>query len=341
MLNACIGYFIGTDPERGPYYGMSGYWCGITPAYLTGRYTSEYLFLLVSAAFSFILSSLVFLRLRDNITVSAGHKVHFHCRSKGVVGRMGARTFVVTDDQHAESHLTTVAKQMLRHPIAYTVLVLPICVTFFSYPSGPTPPFPATVSTAAVFVLSGFVNVVLFCLPGSWEQKPGTGTTLYSASGDIGLSSRTNMTRRLTKPGRKMGKKPASFALGITVEKDIDIKYDEIEPGASCPISGITLPTEPLRAHSMQRHGPSCFHIREILFPPPLCLELDWDDPNKDLSTGAHPANQANRIAWDVPQHPVHSSRRRESGMHQTTAGSEAPSRVYPFDMLLPVNTDA
>src|SRR5258708_5175212 len=85
VLNSCIGYFVVTDLERGPFYGISGYWCGITPAYQTGRYASEYLLFLFSAAFSFTLSSLAFLRLRGNITVPTGHKLHFHYKPKGTV----------------------------------------------------------------------------------------------------------------------------------------------------------------------------------------------------------------------------------------------------------------
>lgn len=330
MLNSCIGLFAVTNAERGPYYGVSGYWCGITPAYRTGRYTSDSLLLLVSAAFSFILSSLVFFRLRGNITVSAGHKIHFHYRPQDVVGRVIPGSFVVTDDRPAESHFTTIAKQMQRHPIAYTVLVLPICATSVWDHSGASAPFPATVSTATVFALSGFVNVVLFCstrrdLPGCWKQNFGIDPALYQE----------NVTRRLSHGG-KISTRPASIALSITVEKDIETKYDGAEPGASYPkFSRITLPTEPLRAYDgMQRDDPYVLHVRKIPFPPQLHLKLDGD------ILDAHPPKKASRISWDVPQHPVHSPKRRGSGMDGPTSGSEAPS-AYSFDLPTPVNTNA
>jgi hypothetical protein len=78
LLNSCFGYYIFANPEKSPSHGITGYWCGIAPAYPTERYASEYLFMLVSAAFSFVLYSLVFLRLRGDFTVSDGYKAHFH-----------------------------------------------------------------------------------------------------------------------------------------------------------------------------------------------------------------------------------------------------------------------
>lgn len=342
MLNSCIGYFVVTSAEKGPYYGISGYWCGVTPAYRAGRYASEYLLLLVSAAFSFILSSLVFLRLRGNITVSAGHKIHFYYRPNAMAGGSSDETFVVTDDQRAETHLSMVAKQMQRHPIAYTVLVLPICAISF-YPSAP---FPATVSTLAMFVLSGFVNVILFCsscktLPGHWKQKFGLSATSYSPPDGSDLPNRANVSRRLTKTGGKTGARQASVALGVTVEKDVNIKYDETEPGTPYPtFSRISLPIETLRARdTSQKDDPYPFYLHQISFPPPLRIKLDGNDPNQDLSAGAHAVDKVNKIAWDVSQPPVHPSKRHESSMCGPALDSEAP-RVYLLDMPPSVKTN-
>ena len=249
---------------------------------------------------------------------------------------------MVTDDRHAESHL--VAKQMLRHPIAYTVLVLPICATPYCAISSAPALFPATVSATTVFLLSGFVNVVLFCttrkdLPGSWKQKFGIGTTLYSFPGDINLSSRTVVTRCLTKTG---GKRGASMALDVVVEKDVEIKYDVAEPEASSStFARNALPTKPLPAHdSMQREDTCGPYIRDISFLPPICIKLDVDYLDKNLGVGVHPASRRSRIAWDVPHHPVHSPRGCGSGMLGSTLGLEAPSRVYPSAMPPPVNTN-
>lgn len=233
-----------------------------------------------------------------------------------------------------------VAKQMLPHPIAYTVLVLPFCAAAFCNSLDTLVPFPATLSTAAVFVLSGFVNVVLFCttrgsLPGSWKQKFGIGTTSYSPSEDTSLSSLTDMTRRLTKSGRRINGRPASIAVSITVEKDIDIDYNGAEPLApSSTCSRITLP---LQAHDgLQRDGGYGYHIQQLSFPPPLSTRPEGYNLDKDPSAGVHLASKANRIAWKVPEHPEYPYRSRESTMHGPSSSLEAPLPVYPPVMTPP-----
>jgi hypothetical protein len=220
---------------------------------------------------------------------------------------------------------------MLPHPIAYIVLVLPICTIAFCTSSDTPLRFPAIVSTAALFVLSGFFNVVLFCttrnaLPGSWKEKFGIATTSYGFPDDASLPSLTDTTRRLTKTGRKSGAKPAPGALSITVEKDVEINYDEAERTSS------SFPTEPLRARDdMQRDDSYAYYIREISFPPPLRIRLEGDNIDKDLSAGVHPASKASRVARKVPEHPGYPHRGHEGGMRGPPLGFKAPSPVYPF----------
>jgi len=282
--------------------------------------------MLVSAALSFILYSLVILRLRGDFTLSNGYKVHL---------RYGPKFDLGTATTHTDD-LTTGAKQMLPHPIAYTVLVLPLCTTAFRASSDAPVPFLATVSTEAVFVLSGFVNVVLFCttrmaLPGSWKQKFGIHTTLYSLSGDGSL---TDMRRRLTKTGRRIGAGSASKTLSIIVDKDVAIKYDEGGPTAS--FSNLTLPTEPFQIHDgIHRDDSYSYHIRPISFPPPLRIRLEGNHLDEDLSAGAHPASKAN-IAWRAPAHPVRPYKGHESSIRGPTPGFEALPPVYPLAMALP-----
>ena len=329
FLNSCIGYFIAANPEQHPYHGTAGHWCGITPAYPGDRYASEYLFMLVLAAFTFILYSLVILRLRDDFTISNGYKVHLRYSSK----------FDLSTAQTHTDDLNTGAKQMLPYPIAFTVLVLPICATAFLASSDAPVPFLATVSTAAVFVLSGFVNVVLFCatrmtLPGSWKQKFGIHTTLYGLPGD---SSLTNLRRRrLTKAGRRIGSSSASQILSVTVDKDVEIKYDEGGTTASSlNLQGITLPTEPFRIHDgIQRDDSFKYHIRQISFPPPLRTMLGGYNLDEDLSPGATRASKAN-IAWKVPVHPVRPYRGHESSIDGPTSSFEARLPTYPLAVAL------
>ncbi|KAK6969223.1 hypothetical protein R3P38DRAFT_3243837 [Favolaschia claudopus] len=63
--------------RHGPFFGISGYWCWIAPAYPTPRIVLDYLFMFVAAAFSFLLYTLVFLRLRGNIVMDCG-RISFH-----------------------------------------------------------------------------------------------------------------------------------------------------------------------------------------------------------------------------------------------------------------------
>jgi hypothetical protein len=157
----------------------------------------------VSAGLSFILYLLVFFRLRGNITVSPGHKIYFHRRPQIKVGRANDGTCIVTDDQRVESHSTRVAKHMLWYPLAYTVIILPIASARFSTFNGASVPFLVTICTAALFMLHGFINTVLFCttrdiLPGSWRQRLGIGMTWNSGRSDSDLSSETNGAWRFT-----------------------------------------------------------------------------------------------------------------------------------------------
>jgi len=165
LLELCIENFVLVKPEKGPYYGIStgGCWCWISPEYRIERYTTDYLFMIASAAFSFILYTLLFFRLRGNISVSAGYKISFHRRSE--TGR--------TTDQ-IETYLTGVAKHMLLYPVVYIFLLLPLAIARLSTFDGKPVPFVATILSAAVFMLHGFFNTILFCttrniLPESWR----------------------------------------------------------------------------------------------------------------------------------------------------------------------------
>ena len=260
--------------------------------------------MIVSAALSFILYSLIILRLRIHFTVSDRYEVKFRHGPEFDLG--STRTQIATSD------LTT-AKQMLPHPIAYTVLVLPICIIAFRTSSDTPVPLLATVSTAAVFVLSGFVNVVLFCtthmaLPGCWKKKSGIDTTLYSLSRSAKLTDMRR--RRLTKTGRRYAN-PGSSTLSIIVEKNVAIKYDEAEQTASSPsLSRLTSPAEPFYARDGTQRDD--YHILQISFPPPLRIRLERDDRKP----------------------PVHPYREHES-IHGPTPGFEVSSPISPLPIAL------
>jgi G protein-coupled glucose receptor regulating Gpa2 len=170
-----LGTAVVEKPERGPFYGISGYWCWITPAYPVERYALEYLFMFASAGLSFILYSLIFLRLRGNISVSGWHFRFHHSRNGS--GQDTSNNGIFHDGRR-DPHLMQVARQMLWYPVAYTILVLPIAAARFSAFNGKDVPFGVTIFTASIFMLSGFVNAILFTttrrviqFPSSWKTR--------------------------------------------------------------------------------------------------------------------------------------------------------------------------
>ncbi|KAK7057447.1 Git3 domain-containing protein [Favolaschia claudopus] len=137
--------------RHGPFYGISGYWCWISPHYANSRVTLDYMFMFMAAAFSFILYMLIFLRLRGNIVVE-GRRIHFQ------------RVGTPWRGKQFENQAMTIAKQMLLYPVAYTILILPIAASRLSYFAGNDVPFEVTIFSGAVFLLDGVVNVVLFTM---------------------------------------------------------------------------------------------------------------------------------------------------------------------------------
>lgn len=161
-----LGFILALGPgiiasaEKGPFYGISGVWCWMTPAYPTERFTLEYLFMFASAGVSFFLYSLVFLRLRGNVTVN-GWSVRFHSRDQGFKFASVTSGGAYSDPSQSKK-VTTVARKMLWYPVVYTILVLPIAAARFSAFAGKTVPFAVTILSGTIFMLSGFVNTLLF-----------------------------------------------------------------------------------------------------------------------------------------------------------------------------------
>jgi len=304
-----------------------------------------------SAGFSFILYLLVFFKLRGNINLSNGYKIHFQRRPKVRVGRTATGTYIMTDDRRVESHLTTVAKQMLWYPIAYTVLVLPIAAARFSAFTGASVPFEVTIFTASVFMLTGFVNAVLFCLtrnvlPGTWRQKFGIGSTFDSRRGNGGVASRTNQTWRSAASNARVGTGMAPVGLNIGVEKNIEIKYEDDESGPAFLKSGSPpSPSTPLRVHDgpAQHADPYNHRIKRISFPAPRDASRGGHAAvarSHDLDAGAHRPGNASSAEWEVPQHSGHAPSRHEGVPYGPAPGLEAPTSLHPFATATPVNTD-
>jgi len=309
-----------------------------------------------SVGLSFILYLLVFFRLRGNITVSAGYKVHSHRRPKARVGRTNTGAYIVTDDRRVESHLTTVATRMLWHPIAYTVLVLPFAVARCSTFSGASVPFLVTTSVTAIFVLGGFVNAVLFCttrnvLPERWRQRLRPSTTSDGTRSITSLPSRSFSTRWRAESGVGIGVARTGMApviLDISVEKNVEIRYDEGDRSpSSLTFSSPPSPTRPLRAYGgRQRADIKSHHTRPLSFSPlrnetlSLHSGVDGDSEDRDLGGGMRPASKVKRIIEEVPDQLVHASKEHGGGIYGLAPDLEAVDSFHPFDTASLVSTN-
>ncbi|KAH9163931.1 hypothetical protein EDB89DRAFT_2078399 [Lactarius sanguifluus] len=131
--------------KLGPFYGISGIWCWISPNYGTKRIALDYMVMFISALLAFILYLLVFLKMR------------------GIVRAQVHSTSVASADRERnEKYEHKLARQMLLYPVAYTILILPIACCRFSAWTGHEVPFGVTIFSDFIYLMSGLVHVVLF-----------------------------------------------------------------------------------------------------------------------------------------------------------------------------------
>lgn len=224
-----LGPGILASKENGPFYGISGLWCWMTSGYFVERLALEYCFMFASAGFSFVLYSLVFLRLRGNITTN-GYRFSFHRRV--VVKGYSSRQYNAVTDPSQNTHVMKVARQMMWYPIVYTILVVPIAAARFAQFGGNPVPWQVTVTTGTIFMLSGFVNAILFTttrrvLPASnifpkfIREKFGisTGTGMNTQQRSF---TNTNMSMRASKPYHQ----GSGIGVSVNVEKAVDYDYE-------------------------------------------------------------------------------------------------------------------
>lgn len=152
---AFIGIMVGAGPAHAhaksqkSFYGVNGVWCWVSPEHKVQLITMGYLIIFISAFLSGILYLMTFFRLRGNL-VRSGWKLKW-------------RTVDDAADKYFSNDRTKlVAKQMLLYPLAYAILVLPVAITRIIAWSGTKVPFEVTIFSASVYLLSGFVNVILF-----------------------------------------------------------------------------------------------------------------------------------------------------------------------------------
>jgi len=311
----CFENFVIAKPEIGPYQGISlpGYWCWISPQYKIARYATDYLIMIVSATSCLVLYSLIFFRIRGNISVS-GYKIFFH-------RRISIRF---------RSAVDTAARNMLWYPIVYVFIVYPMVATRYPAFSG-LPDYPAiTFIMTVIFNLHGFFNAVLFCttrriLPESWRQRIGLGTIWGRAQGDTnGFSLTSRMCSFTCASTTTAGIRPSSAGLSDDVE-DPEIKdAAALNSSGSRPSSASpTMPTVPSQARIGSGKRANA-HEHHIQLPSParreprasIPTDIDVDNRDSALSLGVHRASAEMTEEWEVPHHLGRAPSDHESGAY-------------------------
>lgn len=145
LLSGCIvavGPLFYTTERLGPWYGISAQWCWTSDTYATPRFATEYLWMFIAAGISFLLYTLLFLKLRGYM----GSDFRFTSRARPI-GVTAAR----------------VANQMLWYPVVYTISVFPIAgCRIYELQTSQMSNLDLKMGSAVVFVLSGLVNVILY-----------------------------------------------------------------------------------------------------------------------------------------------------------------------------------
>ncbi|KAF7333105.1 Git3 domain-containing protein [Mycena venus] len=172
---------------HGSFYGISGYWCWISPAYTTLHTTLDYMF--ASRELSALLTYVY------NTTDVYGRRIQLCAIHPGFSAyawqyRIRKRTCFIPEDCHCQSasgarnlrkstsdyfktnafvgqfiiESDTISDACLRYPVAYTIIILPIAAARFSSFAGHDVPFELWLISDTVFLLSGVVNVTVFTM---------------------------------------------------------------------------------------------------------------------------------------------------------------------------------
>lgn len=150
-----IGAFVIQSDERGPYFNISGFWCWIGNNYQRERTILEYMFMFMSAGFSFVLYLSIVLKFRGNLIVD-GWRIRFIRINRDFAWK------VPNAEVGVSSQVAHVMKQMMWYPCAYMVIICPIAVCRFLAWTGHEVPLEATIISDFIFILGGFVNSILF-----------------------------------------------------------------------------------------------------------------------------------------------------------------------------------
>ncbi|KAH7339638.1 hypothetical protein B0J17DRAFT_656082 [Rhizoctonia solani] len=192
-----VGPTVIQTTSKGDYFGITGYWCWITKDYSIERLCLEYLFMFVSAGISVIVYTMVFFRLRGNL-IAEGYRIKILSVNSSRAWNLEAGRAVM------ESNTMTVAWQLMWYPVSYTFTILPIAASRWAEFSGATVPFGAKMFASFVFMLSGFINVLLFVAtrrvlpPIKLRRKSMSGTSNAHPGISINISVHATRTQQIS-----------------------------------------------------------------------------------------------------------------------------------------------
>ncbi|KZT22746.1 hypothetical protein NEOLEDRAFT_1180657 [Neolentinus lepideus HHB14362 ss-1] len=163
---ASLGPTVIANSKNGPYFGVSGLWCWITPNYPREQFFLEYFFEFFAAGIGFFMYTATLLRVRGNLVKSEG-KWRLRWVPRGESWQLA-----ITRDM-IDSAMVRVAAHMVWYPIAYSLLLLPIALARMTEFAMRVPNW-ATILCDVIFNLNGFVNVIL--LVTTKQRLPDTDT---------------------------------------------------------------------------------------------------------------------------------------------------------------------
>ncbi|KJA26878.1 hypothetical protein HYPSUDRAFT_63648 [Hypholoma sublateritium FD-334 SS-4] len=135
LLIVLVGRFAIQKEDLGSYFGISGQWCWISGNYQQERIFLECFFELLTIAISFVLYTLILLRVRGSTVISIG-----------VTG--------------INRSMLEIARKMIWYPVSYTAIMLPmtlIRILQFKY----NVPFVLITISGIVLNSMGLVNAIL------------------------------------------------------------------------------------------------------------------------------------------------------------------------------------
>ncbi|TFK47582.1 hypothetical protein OE88DRAFT_1665801 [Heliocybe sulcata] len=176
-----LGPTVIADSTHGPYFGVSGLWCWITPDYPREQFFLEYFFEFFAAGVSFFLYTTILLRVRGNLMKCEG-KWRLRWVPRGESWQLAISRDII------DSAMVRVATHMVWYPIAYSVLLLPIALARMTEFAMRVPSW-ATILCDVIFNLSGFINVVLLVMTKKLLPDTNTLPTFATPRKSLDLSS--------------------------------------------------------------------------------------------------------------------------------------------------------